>query len=65
MRKNNVQKIAENTRKKAMSKKELREYNKSRRTLVMMNTGTQAHKSAKDYNRKNNIRTISIEISFA
>lgn len=39
-------------RKRAMTKKAYKEWLKQQRTLVLMNTGTQAHKSAKDYNRQ-------------
>lgn len=63
MRKSKTQKIAEDTRKKSMSKKALQEYNKSRRTLVLMNTGTQTHKSKKDYNRQATKRATEKEAS--
>lgn len=39
-------------RRRAMTKKAYKEWLKQQRTLVLMNTGTQAHKSAKDYNRQ-------------
>lgn len=39
-------------RKRAMTKKAYKEWLKQQRTLVLMNTGTQAHKSTKDYNRQ-------------
>lgn len=39
-------------RKRAMTKKAYKEWLKQQRTLVLMDTGTQAHKSAKDYNRQ-------------
>lgn len=39
-------------RKRAMTKKQYKEWLKQQRTLVLMDTGTQAHKSAKDYNRQ-------------
>ena len=35
-----------------MTKKAYKEWLKTQRTLVLMNTGTQAHKSTKDYNRQ-------------
>lgn len=54
--KTKTQKMAQDARKKSMSKKALQEYNKSRRTLVLMNTGTQTHKSKKDYNRQESKR---------
>ena len=56
MKKTKTQKMAQDARKKSMSKKALQEYNKSRRTLVLMNTGTQTHKSKKDYNRQESKR---------
>lgn len=61
MKKTATQRIAEKTRKQSMSKKALREYNKQRRTLVTMNTGTQTHKSAKDYNRQAEKRALQRE----
>ena len=54
--KTKTQRMAQDARKKSMSKKALQEYNKSRRTLVLMNTGTQTHKSKKDYNRQDSKR---------
>jgi len=39
-------------RRRAMTKKAYKEWLKQQRTLVLMDTGTQAHKSAKDYNRQ-------------
>lgn len=39
-------------RKRAMTKKAYKKWQKQQRTLVMMNTSTQAHKSNKDYNRQ-------------
>lgn len=54
--KTKTQKMAQDARKKSMSKKALQAYNKSRRTLVLMNTGTQTHKSKKDYNRQESKR---------
>lgn len=37
-----------------MTKKQIKEKNKSQRVLVLMNTGTRVHKSAKDYDRRRN-----------
>ncbi len=62
MKKTATQRIAEKTRKQSMSKKALQEYNKQRRTLVTMNTGTQTHKSAKDYNRQASKRALRQEV---
>ena len=39
-------------RRRAMTKKAYKEWLKQQRTLVLMDTGTQAHKSVKDYNRQ-------------
>lgn len=62
MKKTVTQRIAEKTRKQSMSKKALQEYNKQKRTLVTMNTGTQTHKSAKDYNRQASKRVLRQEV---
>ncbi len=45
--------------KKGMSKKALREYYKAQRVVNGMNTGTRTHKTAKDYNRRDNQRVIA------
>jgi hypothetical protein len=37
-------------RKRAMTKKQYKEWLKQQRTLVLMNTGTKTHKTKKDYN---------------
>lgn len=39
-------------RKRAMTKKQYKEWLKQQRTLVLMNTGTKTHKTKKDYNRQ-------------
>lgn len=39
-------------RKRTMTKKQYKEWLKTQRTLVQMNTGTRTHKSKKDYNRQ-------------
>ena len=62
MKKTATQRIAEKTRKQSMSKKALREYNKQKRVLVNMNTGTQTHKSAKDYNRQAEKQKLQKEV---
>lgn len=62
MSKTATERIAEKTRKQSMSKKALREYNKQKRVLITMNTGTQAHKSAKDYNRQAEKQRIQKEV---
>lgn len=47
-----MEQTIELNRKRTMTKKAYKEWLKQQRTLVLMNTGTQAHKSAKDYNRQ-------------
>lgn len=39
-------------RKRAMTKKQYKEWLKQQRTLVLMNTGTKIHKTKKDHNRQ-------------
>ena len=39
-------------RKRAMTKKQYKEWLKQQRTLVLMNTGTKTYKTKKDYNRQ-------------
>ena len=51
-KKSKLDKAVEANRKKSMTKKALAEYNKAQRSVVLMNTGTRTHKSAKDYNRQ-------------
>lgn len=46
------EKTLKEIQKKSMSKKALEKANKSKRVIVPWNTGTQSHKSKKDYDRK-------------
>ncbi len=47
-----MEQTIELNRRRAMTKKAYKEWLKQQRTLVLMDTGTQTHKSAKDYNRQ-------------
>ncbi len=42
--------------KKTMTKKAFKEYQKCKRVFALMNTGTRAHRSDKDYSRSRNAR---------
>ena len=48
----NIAKQAEKILVKSMTKKALLEYNKNKRCVIDMNTGTRTHKSTKEYNRQ-------------
>lgn len=48
----NIQRQADKILKQSMSKKALLEYNKKKRCVIDMNTGTRTHKTLKDYNRQ-------------
>lgn len=57
----NMEQTIELNRKRTMTKKAYKEWLKTQRTLVLMNTGTRAHKSKKDYNRQEAKRAIQKE----
>lgn len=47
-----MEKEIELNRKRTMTKKQYKDWLKTQRTLVYMNTGTRTHRSKKDYNRQ-------------
>ena len=56
-----MEQTIELNRKRTMTKKAYKEWLKTQRTLVLMNTGTRTHKSKKDYNRQEAKRAIQKE----